>query len=110
MVAVHHEEPNYMGVFWWLLVLTILEIAIIYAPIAKLAIVILLIGMALTKASLVALYYMHLKFERRTVGMIAVVPLILCVFLIFMLTPDLSAIVHHSPKPEAAAEGAHGEH
>ena len=44
-----------MGVFWWLLVLTILEIAIIYAPIAKLVIVILLIGMALTKASLVAL-------------------------------------------------------
>ena len=53
---------------------------------------------------------MHLKFEARTVGMIAVVPLLLCVFLIFMLTPDLSAIVHHSPKAEAAAEGAHGEH
>jgi hypothetical protein len=52
---------------------------------------------------------MHLKFEARTVGMIALVPLVLCVFLIFMLTPDLSAVVHHSPKIEAA-EGAHGEH
>jgi cytochrome c oxidase subunit 4 len=109
MTVAHHEEPNYMGVFWWLLVLTVLEIAVIYAPFARMAIVILLIGMALTKATLVALYYMHLKFEARTVGMIALVPLVLCVFLIFMLTPDLSAVVHHSPKIEAA-EGAHGEH
>jgi cytochrome c oxidase subunit 4 len=88
MPATHHEEPNYMGVFWWLLVLTILEIAVIYAPFAKFAIVILLIGMALTKASLVALYYMHLKFEKRTVGTIAIVPLVLCVFPSLMLTPD----------------------
>jgi cytochrome c oxidase subunit IV len=110
MTVAHHEEPNYMGVFWWLLILTVLEIAVIYAPIVRIAIVILLIGMALTKATLVATYYMHLKFESRTIGLIALVPLVLCVFLIFMLTPDLSFVVHHSPKPEAAAEGAHGEH
>jgi len=109
-MAVAHEEPNYMGVFWWLLALTISEIAVIFAPNAKFAIVILLIGMALTKASLVALYYMHLKFERSTLGVIALTPLILCVFLVFMLTPDLGAVLHHSPKTEAPAESAHGEH
>jgi len=27
-----------------------------------------------------------------------------------MLTPDLGAVVHRSPKTEAAAEGVHGEH
>jgi hypothetical protein len=58
----------------------------------------------------VALYYMHLALEKRTLGIIALTPLFLCVFLIFMLTPDLGAVVHHSPKTEAAAEGAHGEH
>jgi cytochrome c oxidase subunit 4 len=110
MAVAHHEEPNYMGVFWWLLVLTILEIAVIYAPIAKMAIALLLIGMALTKATLVALYYMHLKFERRTLGVIALVPLVLCVFLVFALTPDLGAVAHQSPKTEAPAEGAHGGH
>ena len=110
MTVAHHEEPNYMGVFWWLLVLTILEICVIYAPIARMAIVLLLIGMALTKASLVALYYMHLALEKRTLGIIALTPLILCVFLVFMLTPDLGAVVHQSPKAEAAAEGVHGEH
>jgi cytochrome c oxidase subunit 4 len=110
MTVAHHEEPNYMGVFWWLLVLTILEICVIYAPMAHLAIVLLLIGMALTKASLVAMYYMHLALEKRTLGIIAVIPLILCVFLVFALTPDLGAVVHQSPKIEAASEGVHGEH
>ena len=85
-----HTEPNYIGVFWWLLALTILEIAVIYMPMAKLIIVILLVGLALTKATLVALYFMHLKFERSTLGLIALTPLILCVFLILMLLPDIS--------------------
>jgi hypothetical protein len=31
---------------------------------------------------------MHLKFERRTMLMIAATPVILCVFLMFMLIPD----------------------
>ncbi|OGP21473.1 MAG: hypothetical protein A2038_05495 [Deltaproteobacteria bacterium GWA2_57_13] len=85
-----HAEPNYIGVFWWLLALTILEIAVIYMPLARLIIVILLVGLALSKASLVALYFMHLKFERVTLGVIALTPLILCVFLILMLLPDIS--------------------
>ena len=88
-MATAHAEPNYLGVFWWLLALTIIEIAVIYAPVAKLIIVILLVGLALTKAALVALYFMHLKFERATLGLIAITPLILCVFLILMLSPDI---------------------
>ena len=88
-MATTHAEPNYMGVFWWLLALTILEIAVIYMPMAKLIIVILLVGLALTKAALVALYFMHLKFEPSTLTLIALTPLILCVFLSLMLLPDI---------------------
>jgi cytochrome c oxidase subunit IV len=84
-----HTEPNYMAVFWWLLVLTILEVAVVYMPIAKMAIAIMLIVMAITKATMVALYFMHLKFERRTLGFIALSPFVLCVFLILMLMPDI---------------------
>jgi len=84
-----HPEPNYMGVFWWLLALTIIEVAVIYLPIAKLAIAIMLITLAITKAALVALYFMHLKFERRTLALVAMSPFVLCVFLILMLTPDI---------------------
>lgn len=91
MATAHHEEPNYMGVFWWLLALTISEIVVIYLPIARLVIGFLLVSLALSKASLVALYFMHLKFEKRTLGLIALTPLFLCVLLIFALLPDLTA-------------------
>ena len=89
MATTTHDEPNYMGVFWWLLILTIIEIGVIYLPIAKLAIAIMLIVLAVTKAALVALYFMHLKFERMTLGLVALSPFILCVFLILMLLPDI---------------------
>ncbi len=90
MMTTAHKEPNYMGVFWWLLALTVLEIAVIYMPVARMIIVILLVGFALSKAALVGLYFMHLRFERLTLSLIALTPLILCVFLILMLLPDIS--------------------
>ena len=84
-----HPQPNYMGVFWWLLALTIAEVAVAYMSLPRLTMIILLVGMAFTKAALVALYFMHLKFEPSTLTLIALTPLILCVFLSLMLLPDI---------------------
>jgi cytochrome c oxidase subunit 4 len=85
-------HPNYMGVFWWLLGLTILELIFgslptgpSYPHVAK---ILLLVSMAVSKAALVALYFMHLKFEVRTLGLIALTPMVLCAFFLFMLMPD----------------------
>ncbi len=89
MTATTHNEPNYMGVFWWLLVLTLAELGVIYMPVHRLGILALLVVLAITKAALVALYFMHLKFERLTLGLIAISPFVLCLFLILMLLPDI---------------------
>jgi cytochrome c oxidase subunit IV len=89
MTTTTHDEPNYMGVFWWLLALTLLELGVIYVPIHRMGILALLVVLAISKAALVALYFMHLKFERLTLGLIALSPFILCVFLILMLLPDI---------------------
>ena len=100
-----HKQPNYITIFWWLLALTILEVGVIFTPLARVLITILLVGLALSKASLVAMYFMHLKFERRTLGLIAVTPLLLCVLLVFALLPDLSGTPHQAvgaPAPPAA--------
>ncbi len=86
----HAHQTNYMGVFWWLLGLTIAEVAVAYTPMPRLIMIVLLVGMAFTKASMVALYFMHLKYERTTLMLIALTPLILCVFLALMLLPDIS--------------------
>ena len=61
-MATAHTEPNYMAIFGWLFVLTVVEIAVIFLPIAKLLIAIMLVGLALSKAALVAMYFMHLRF------------------------------------------------
>ena len=95
-MAQAHTQPNYIAIFWWLLALTILEVAVIFAPLARVLIGILLVGMALSKASLVAMYFMHLKFERTTLGLIAMTPLLLCVLLAFALLPDLSGTAHQT--------------
>ena len=89
MAATTHKEPNYIGVFWWLLVLTVMEIAVVYMPMAKMAIAFLLVSMAISKATLVALYFMHLKFEKFTLALVALSPFALCLFLILMMTPDI---------------------
>ena len=106
-MATAHAEPNYMGVFWWLFALTIVEVAVIYLGLPRLLLGILLVGMALSKAALVAMYFMHLKFERRTLALIAVTPLLLCLLLVFALLPDHSAVPHRSaasPPPPATSQ------
>ena len=85
-----HKEPNYYAVWGWLLLLTLIELGTTRLPIGRLSIAVLLVGEALTKAILVAMYFMHLKFEKRTMAMIAACPLVLCVFLALMLLPDSS--------------------
>ena len=85
-----HAEPNYLAVFGWLFVLTVVEVGVIFLPIPQLLIAASLVILAAVKASLVAIYFMHLKFERLVIWWIAVIPVILCVFLIFMLIPELA--------------------
>src|SRR5262245_39131049 len=90
--AIAQEKRRYLQVFFWLALLTAVEIAVIYAPIPHRAIVAMLILLAGTKAALVALYYMHLAVEVRTLGYIALTPALLCVLLLFALMPDLGGI------------------
>jgi cytochrome c oxidase subunit 4 len=102
-----HQEPNYMGVFYSLAVLTALEIGVAYMKFLPLVIMgLALIILALVKAFLVGMYFMHLKFEKRTLGIIALTPLILCTLLIIALLPDLTGT---NRKSTVVATQAHAE-
>ena len=92
MEHAENEHPNYMKIFWILLALTIAEVLVVIPEwIPTIVKALLLIGMACSKAAYVALYFMHLKFEQKTLTAIALTPFIICVFLVFMLLPDLMA-------------------
>jgi caa(3)-type oxidase subunit IV len=89
MTSASHSTSNYMKVFYILLVLTIVEVALVYLGLPKILLAALLVIFAVWKAALVAMHFMHLKFEKRTLALVAITPFILCVFLILMLMPDI---------------------
>ena len=80
---------TYVVIFGWLLGLTMLEVSIVMAGWPQAAIVTLLISTALAKAMLIALFFMHLKFDRWTVWLLPGIPVMLGIFFVGMLFPDL---------------------
>lgn len=89
-----HRDPNYMAVWAWLAVLTVLEIGAYYLP--PPAKWVILVALALTKAALVALYFMHLRFDVKTLSAIAVTPLLIATLLVVFLLPDHGAVQHRT--------------
>ena len=79
--ARHFEHPNYLAVWIWLLVLTVLEITALYLPVLKMYKILTLVVLAVTKALLVAMYFMHLKFERLILIAVILYPLALAITL-----------------------------
>ena len=104
------EHPKYMRIFWILLVLTIAEVAVVYMGFPTIVTALLLIGMACSKAAYVALYFMHLKFEKKTLTAIALTPFIICVFLVFMLLPDLMEEARHAGMESSASQTVETSH
>ncbi|HWH79315.1 MAG TPA: cytochrome C oxidase subunit IV family protein [Candidatus Binatus sp.] len=91
MTTEAHSTGAYIKIFWLLLILTIVEVAIVYMGLPKMLLAVLLVTFAVWKAALVAMHFMHLKFEKKTLTIVALAPFVLCVFLILMLLPDIFA-------------------
>ncbi|NIR44791.1 MAG: cytochrome C oxidase subunit IV family protein, partial [Gemmatimonadetes bacterium] len=57
--------PSYYMIWLILAVLTAVEVGVAYmSGLPRTVLILVLVGLAIWKATLVALYYMHLKFER----------------------------------------------
>jgi cytochrome c oxidase subunit IV len=76
--AEHHKAhvQKYLRVFGALVVLTGLELGVVYAGLPKSTLILLLIGLALAKAGAVALWFMHLADERRVMRYMVGLPLL----------------------------------
>ena len=90
MTGEKHKEPNDMGVFWGLLILTVAEVVVVYLAIPRVLMIIILVMMALVKAGMVAAYFMHLRFERKTLALIVMTPLLLSTLMLVGFVPDAS--------------------
>lgn len=83
-----HAEPNYWMVWLALGVLTVIELLVARSHGPKTFIVVSLCALALAKAALVALYFMHLKFEKYALILIVLSPLVLSAIMYVGLVPD----------------------
>ena len=77
-----HKHPNYVAVWGGLFVLTVIEVAAVYLRIPRHLLVLALLLLAAWKVLLVALYFMHLRFEPKRLALVALAPLPLGVLLV----------------------------
>jgi cytochrome c oxidase subunit 4 len=76
METVARKHPRYVLVWLWLAVLTVAEVALAFElPFSQNVKLVLLLALAVWKALLVALFFMHLKFERWGLRIMAIAPL-----------------------------------
>jgi cytochrome c oxidase subunit 4 len=99
-----------MAIFWYLAVMTVLEIGVVFLPFGKFTNGVLLCALAVGKAALVAMYFMHLRFETKTLGWIAVTPLAIATLLVFVLLPDGFAVAKKTDDSKKVAPAAASKH
>ena len=88
MEKAKHAHPNYIAIFIFLGVLTAVELGIAFLPWPKTVLILLLVFLAIWKAVLVALYYMHLRYEPTRLRLLAIAPLPLAVILVVAVTRE----------------------
>ncbi len=78
-----------LKVFAWLTILTVLEIGLTYVDLSKPTLAAGLILSAIAKAILVALYFMHMKFEGKLIWGMVVASIFVGVIFLVGLVPDI---------------------
>lgn len=87
-----HSHPNYMLIFVYLVVLTAASFVtyFVQGTLGTLGVIAFVMAVAMCKASLVGLFFMHLKFEGPWKYIMLVPPGVLAVVLVLAIIPDVA--------------------
>ena len=99
-IETHHAPTKklFMWVWFWLLVLTGIEVLLAYLKLDPHPMLVLLVGLSLIKSALIVAYFMHLRFEKLGLFLILVPSLVFCLVLVFIFVfPDNLRIVRLHP-------------
>ena len=88
MTEQEHAHPRYILIWVVLLVLTLAEVGYAFLDLPKLMLAVGLIIMAVWKAVLVAMYYMHLRYEPKRMWILAVSPIPLAILLVLAVITE----------------------
>ena len=90
--ATHHEHVQgkkiFLFVWFWLLVLTGGEVFLAYQDLPLKMMLIILMGLSIVKASLIISYFMHLRYERRSLVLTLMPALVFVICMMFVVFPD----------------------
>jgi cytochrome c oxidase subunit 4 len=81
-------KSEYGKVFVALAVLTVIEIFVAGVPANPTLVAAALVALAVCKAAMVALYYMHLRYDRRLLTYIALSPFVFAAILTLLVLSD----------------------
>jgi cytochrome c oxidase subunit 4 len=87
----------FLYVWFWLLALTGVEVFLGYEHLEVKLMLVLLMGLSVIKASLIISYFMHLRYERRSMALTLMPALVIVITLMFMLFPDSFRLLHMRP-------------
>ncbi|HLF88567.1 MAG TPA: cytochrome C oxidase subunit IV family protein [Anaerolineales bacterium] len=87
-MAKEHGKRPYIRVFVGLAVLTAIEVAVAGLALDDALRIFILLGLAAVKAALVALFYMHLRYDHRLLAVIGGFPFLLVVIMLIILMAD----------------------
>ena len=81
--ATEHKHPNYVLIWVYLLILTIVEVVVAMLHfLPRNMLIFSLVALAIWKALLVALYFMHLKFEPKKLIWTILIPIPLAIIMV----------------------------
>jgi cytochrome c oxidase subunit 4 len=81
----HPSAKKYLGIAIVLTIITVIEVAAFYLPVLKPMLPPILMTLSALKFALVAMFYMHLKFDHRLFSWVFVVPMCFATAIILAL-------------------------
>lgn len=95
MLGSEQTHPNYLAIWYWLVGLALVSVLVSALPLPHGLILVMIFAAAVVKALLVALYYMHLRFEQLLITSLVLVPLAFFLILLLVLFPDIALHAAH---------------
>lgn len=88
----------FLWVWYWLLALTGVEVFLAYKQLGVKLMLTLLMALSIVKASLIIAYFMHLRYEKRSLALTLMPALIFIVGMLFVFFPDSLRLLELRPK------------
>ena len=101
-MSTHSESQGLTGkltltIWVWLLILTGIEVFLAYIQFSLTVMLVLLMGLSFLKAALIMAYFMHLRFEKRTLVLTLIPALVVVASTLSVFFPDSIRLLHMKP-------------